>query len=56
MTTRKATTTVVLTGALALATGGAYALGTQADDGSAAAAAGNNRPAGVRRPPTRPRP
>ena len=42
MTTRKATTTAVLTGALAIATGGAYALGTQADDGSAAAAAGTS--------------
>jgi hypothetical protein len=40
MTTRKVTTTVALTGALAIASGGAYALGTQADDGSAAAAAG----------------
>ena len=40
MTTRKAATTAVLTGALAIATGGAYALGTQADDGSAAAASG----------------
>jgi hypothetical protein len=45
MTTRKATTTAVVTGALAIATGGAYALGTQAHDGSAEAAGSNARPA-----------
>jgi AraC-like DNA-binding protein len=43
MTRRKQTTALVLAGAVALASG-AYALGTQADDGSAAA--GNGRPAG----------
>ena len=43
MTRRKQTTALALAGAVALASG-AYALGTQADDGSAAA--GNDRAAG----------
>jgi hypothetical protein len=52
MTIRKATTAAAVTGVLALATGGAYALGTQADDGSAAAASGSSaRPAFAGHPP-----
>jgi hypothetical protein len=53
MTTRNQKAALALTGAVALASG-AYALGSQVDDGSASAAGSNDRPAFVHHGPGRP--